>query len=160
MSRMIAAKRRPSLGRHAVPSGLALLLAACAAVNFKAPQITPTAVELADAQVLEQRFKVHLHVQNPNDRPLPIKSVTCTLEVSGVDVGHGESSAPFTIPANGDGDFDMIVTTNLASSMPNLLLRIVQGKELPTYRLSGKVDPDIRFMPPIPFEKSGQINPR
>lgn len=160
MSRMIAAKRRPSLGRHAVPSGLALLLAACAAVNFKAPQITPTAVELADAQVLEQRFKVHLHVQNPNDRPLPIKSVTCTLEVSGVDVGHGESSAPFTIPANGDGDFDMIVTTNLASSMPNLLLRIVQGKELPTYRLSGKVDPDIRFMPPIPFEKSGQINPQ
>jgi LEA14-like dessication related protein len=157
---MIAARRWPSLRRHAAQSGLALLVAACAAVNFKAPQITPTTVELMDAQVLEQRFKVHLHVQNPNDRPLPIKSVSCTLEVSGVDVGHGESDAPFTIPANGDGDFDMIVTTNLASSMPNLLLRLAQGKELPTYRLSGKVNPDIRFMPPIPFEKSGQINPQ
>lgn len=160
MLRMIAASRWPSLKRLAAESGLALLLAGCAAVNFKAPQITPTSVELMDAQLLEQRFKVHLHVQNPNDRPLPIKSVSCTLAVSGVDVGHGESDAPFTIPANGDGDFDMIVTTNLANSMPNLLLRLAQGKELPTYRLSGRVDPDIRFMPPIPFEKSGQINPQ
>ena len=160
MARMIPARRWPSLVRRAAPAGVALLCAACAAMNFQAPEITPTAVELVDAQVLEQRFKVHLHVQNPNDRPLPIKSVSCTLEVSGVDVGHGESSAPFTIPAQGDGDFDMIVTTNLASSMPNLLVRLAQGKELPSYRLSGKVNPDIRFMPPIPFQKSGQINPK
>jgi LEA14-like dessication related protein len=157
---MIAATQRSSLVRLAADCGLALLLASCAAMNFQAPQVTPTSVELVDAQVLEQRFKVHLHVQNPNDRPLPIKSVSCTLAVSGVDVGQGESGAPFTIPANGDGDFDMIVTTNLASSVPNLLLRLVQSKELPTYRLSGKVDPDIRFMPSIPFEKSGQINPQ
>jgi LEA14-like dessication related protein len=159
VSRMIAAKRWPSLIRLATESGLALLLAGCAAVNFQAPAVTPTSVELMDAQVLEQRFKVQLHVQNPNDRPLPIKSVSCTLEVSGVDVGHGESSEPFTIPAQGEGDFDMIVTTNFATSVPNLLLRLAQGKELPTYRLSGKVNPDIRFMPSIPFEKSGQINP-
>jgi LEA14-like dessication related protein len=157
---MIAAKRRPSLVWTAAESGLALLLAACAAINFKAPDITPTGVELGDAQVLEQRFTVHLHVHNPNDRPLPIKSVSCTLEVSGVDVGHGESSQPFTVPALGDSDFDMIVTTNLATSMPNLLLRLVQGKELPSYRLSGTVNPDIRFMPPIPFSKSGEINPK
>ena len=160
MSRVRAARRWPFLVRLAAQSGVALLFAACAAMNFQAPDITPTAVELMDAQVLEQRFRVHLHVQNPNDRPLPIKSVSCTLEVSGVDVGQGESSQPFTVPAHGAGDFDMIVTTNLATSMPNLLLRLAQGKELPTYRLSGKVNPDIRFMPSIPFEKSGQINPK
>jgi LEA14-like dessication related protein len=160
MSRMILARRWPSLVRRAAPAGAALLFAACAVINFQTPEITPTAVELVDAQVLEQRFKVHLHVENPNDRPLPIKSVSCTLEVAGVDVGHGESSEPFTVPAHGDGDFDMIVTTNFATSMPNLLVRLAQGKELPSYRLSGNVNPDIRFMPPIPFEKSGQINPK
>jgi LEA14-like dessication related protein len=137
-----------------------MLLAGCAAANLQAPEITPTTVELIDAQVLEQRFKVQLHVQNPNDRALPIKSVSCTLAVSGVDVGHGESTEPFSVPARGEGDFDMVVTTNLATSMPNLLLRLAQGKELPTYRLSGTVNPDIRFMPSIPFEKSGQINPK
>ena len=157
---MSTGQRWLSLPRFAAGLAVALLVAACAAVNFQAPAITPTAVELVDAQILEQRFKVHLHVQNPNDRPLPIKSVSCTLEVNGVDVGRGESVERFTIPANGEGDFDMIVTTNLANSMPNLLLRLAQGKELPTYRLSGKVNPDIRFMPSIPFEKSGQINPQ
>jgi LEA14-like dessication related protein len=110
-----------------------------------------------DAQVLAQRFKVHLHVENPNDRPLPIKSVDCTLQIEGVEVGEGVSTDPFTVPAHGASDFDMIVTTNFASSVPNLLMLLGRGHDLPQYRLYGKVNPDIHFMPPIPFEKSGQI---
>jgi hypothetical protein len=51
----------------------------------------------------------------------------------------------------------MIVTTSLATSVPNLLMRVVQRGELPTYRLSGKVNPDIQWLPPIPFSKSGQV---
>jgi len=160
MRRMIAAEGWPRLVCPAAASALVMLVAGCAAVNFQTPEITPTSVEVIDAQVLEQRFKVHLHVQNPNDRALPIKSVSCTLAISGVDVGHGESAEPFSVPPKGEGDFDMIVTTNLANSVPGLLVRLVQGKELPTYRLSGWVNPDIRFMPSIPFEKSGQINPQ
>jgi LEA14-like dessication related protein len=126
-------------------------------MHLQAPDITPTAVELVDAQLAQQRFKVTLHVQNPNDRALPIKSVKVALEIEGVEVGRGESTEPFNVPAHGETDFDMIVTTNVASSLPDLLVRVVRGGKLPSYRLSGTVNPDIAYLPPIPFGKSGQI---
>ena len=148
------------LGPHRVLrvlSGVAVLLSACAVMHLQAPDITPTAVELVDVALDQQRFKVTLHVQNPNDRALPIKSVKVALEIEGVEVGRGESTEPFNVPAHGETDFDMIVTTNVASSLPDLLVRVVRGGKLPSYRLSGTVNPDIAYLPPIPFSKSGQI---
>jgi LEA14-like dessication related protein len=138
-------------------SMLAVLLGACSLMQLKAPDITPTAVEVMDIQVTQQKFKVALHVQNPNDRSLPIKSAHCTLQIQGVDVGHGETIEPFEVPAHGESDVDMIVTTNLATTVPNLVMRILSNGDLPTYRLSGSVNPDITLLPPIPFSKSGQL---
>ena len=137
--------------------GVAVLLGACAVMHLQAPEITPTAVELTDVALDQQHFKVTLHVQNPNDRALPIKSVKVALEIEGVEVGRGESTEPFNVPAHGETDFDMIVTTNVASSLPDLLVRVVRGGKLPSYHISGTVNPDIAYLPPIPFWKSGQI---
>ena len=153
---MIVGNLEPVL-RLLTLSASAMLLCACAIMQLKAPDITPTSVELVDAQITEQRFKVGLHVQNPNDRALPIKSVSCALQVEGVEVGHGESDSPFNVPAHGESDFDMIVTTNLGMSVPNLAMRLFRGGQLPSYRLSGTVNPDITLLPPIPFSKSGQL---
>jgi LEA14-like dessication related protein len=135
----------------------ALTLGGCSLMRLQAPDITPTSVELLDAQVTGQRFKVGMHVQNPNDRALPIKSVNCTLEIEGIEVGRGESTAPFSVPAHGESDVDMLVTTNLAMSVPNLAMKLFRGGDLPSYRLSGSVNPDITLLPPIPFSKSGQL---
>ena len=139
--------------------GVALVLSACAAFHFQAPDITPTAVELIDVQLNQQRFKVALHVYNPNDRALPIKSAHCTLELEGVEVGSGETTAPFNVAAHGEADFDMVVTTNFAASVPDLLLRVARRGQLPdvSYRVSGSVNPDITLLPPIPFAKSGKF---
>jgi LEA14-like dessication related protein len=143
--------------RLAMACAAVILICGCAVMHLQPPAISLTSVELADVQVDQQQFQVQLHVQNPNDRPLPIKSVSCTLEVEGVEVGQGKSTAPFTVPANGESDVEMLVTTNFASSVPNLLLRVVQRKQLPEYHLSGWVNPDKALMPPIPFSKSDRI---
>ena len=135
----------------------AMLLSACSLMQLKAPDITPTSVEVVDVQLTQQRFKVELHVQNPNDRSLPIKSAHCKLQIQGVEVGQGETTEPFDVPAHGESDIDMIVTTNLATSVPNLVMRLFSSGELPTYRISGSVNPDITLLPPIPFWKSGQL---
>ncbi|HVN44586.1 MAG TPA: LEA type 2 family protein [Steroidobacteraceae bacterium] len=135
----------------------AALLGGCALTRLQAPDITPTSVELVDAGITEQHFKVGLHVQNPNDRALPIKSVHCALQIEGVEVGSGESVAPFNVPAHGESDFDMLISTNLATSVPNLAMRLFRGGQMPSYRLSGSVNPDITLLPPIPFSKSGQL---
>ena len=135
-----------------------MLLSACSLTRLKAPDITPTSVDVVDVQLTQQRFKVGLHVQNPNDRSLPIKSAHCTLQIQGVEVGQGETTEPFDVPAHGESDINMIVTTNIATSVPNLVTRLFSAGDLPTYRLSGSVNPDIAWLPPIPFSKSGQIN--
>lgn len=135
-----------------------ILFGACALTRLQAPEVQPTSVELMDVQLDRQRFKVGMHVQNPNDRDLPIKSANCTLEIQGVEVGRGETDGPFRLPAHGEIDIDMVVTTNAVASLPNLILRLAQGgAQLPSYRLSGSVNPDIAWLPPIPFAKSGQI---
>ena len=136
----------------------ALLLSACAVTRLQPPDVQPTSVELMDVALDRQRFKVGMHVQNPNDRALPIKWVNCALEIQGVELGRGEINDPFSVPARGETDVDLIVTTNAAASLPNLIMRLVQGGgQLPSYRLSGSVNPDIAWLPPIPFSKSGQF---
>jgi LEA14-like dessication related protein len=156
---MVVRKRcRPS--RHVVAVlGLAMLMGAC--VHLQAPAVNLVAVELADVQLDEQHFKVRLHVENPNDRPLPIKSVSCTLQVEGVEVGEGRSAGPFIVPAGGEADFDALVTTNVTQSLPSLLPRllsiVLQNGEMPAYHVSGWVNPDIALVPPIPFSHSGKI---
>jgi LEA14-like dessication related protein len=138
-------------------AGLTVLVAGCSLTHLQTPDITLVSAELTDVQIQEQHFKVRLHVHNPNDRPLPIKSVNCTLQLEGVEVGQGASVEPFTVPANGDSDFDLRVTTSFATSMPGLLRHVVQRGELPEYHLSGSVNPDSHLLPPIPFAKSGRI---
>ena len=147
-----------SLSRFSQGAVVAFLLSGCALTRLQTPAITPEAVELTDVALDQQQFLVKLHVDNPNDRALPIKSVSCNLQVEGVDVGKGESSEPFTIPALGDQEFEMIVTTHFATSAPNLLARVLARGRAPEYRFSGWVNPDIALIPPIPFAKSGQLD--
>ena len=144
-------------GWSAILGGV-LVLGGCAVTNLEAPAVTPEAIEMTDIQIDQQLFKVRLHVQNPNDRSLPIKSVSCNLQVEGVDVGKGESTEPFTVPAHGEQEFDMTVTTNFTASLPKLLGQVLAHGVAPEYRFSGWVNPDIALIPPIPFAKSGQLN--
>jgi LEA14-like dessication related protein len=92
---MIVKKRRPSPPVVAV-LGVAVLIGACA--HLQAPAVNLVAVELADVQLEEQHFNVRLHIDNPNDRPLPINSVSCALQVQGVEVGVGRSTETFHGP--------------------------------------------------------------
>lgn len=157
-SAIVRAMRDVPVSRFLALLAAAMLLSACALTRLQAPDIQPTSVELIEVQLDQQRFKVGMHVQNPNDRDLPIKSANCTLEIQGVEVGRGEIDGPFRVPAHGEIDIDMVVTTNAVASLPNLILRLAQGgAQMPSYRLSGSVNPDIAWLPPIPFAKSGQI---
>src|SRR5262249_41003519 len=119
---MRARGQRPA-SRLVAVLGVALLTGAC--VHLQAPAVNLVAVELADVQLDEQHFNVRLHVDNPNDRPLPIKSVSCTLQVQGVELGEGRSTAPFTVPAGGETEFDALVTTNVMKSVPSLLAKLL-----------------------------------
>ena len=57
-----------------------------------------------------------MHVQNPNDRALPIKGIATRSRCEGQQFASGESAASFVVPALGEAEFDMNATTNLAGA--------------------------------------------
>jgi LEA14-like dessication related protein len=137
---------------------LALLLGACAlAPKFQAPQLSVVDVQLVGADLWQQRLKVRMHVQNPNDRELPIQGIVYNLEVEGQQFASGESAASFVVPPLGEAEFDMNVTTNLASTLMKLLGRASESKAV-AYHLTGKVSLSQGFLRSIPFDQRGTFN--
>jgi LEA14-like dessication related protein len=98
-----------------------------------------------------------LNVQNPNDRELPITGIDYKLFLEGDSFAEGLSNRPFTVPANGDTDFDMIVRTNFVSSAGRLVSRL-NGRDQVQYVVEGKVLTEISGLKKIPFQESGTVS--
>jgi LEA14-like dessication related protein len=142
-----------------VPATLAaLLLGACAlAPKFEAPHLSVMDVQVVGGDLWQQRLKVRMHVQNPNERALPVEGIVYTLEVEGQPFASGESAASFVVPALGEAEFDMNVTTNLAGTFIKLLGRASESKAV-AYHLTGKVSLSQGFLRSIPFDQRGTFN--
>ena len=143
--------------RFAACAAGALLAAACVlAPKFATPQLTIVGVQLEGSDLLAQRLRVRVHVQNPNDRTLPVKGIEYTLDVDGQPFASGESAASFVVPALGEAEFDMNVRTNMAGTLVRLLARgpDALGQSVP-YHLSGKISLSQGWLQSIPFEQHG-----
>jgi LEA14-like dessication related protein len=146
-----------AISRCAADLILAVVLAACAlAPKLEPPKLSIVGVQIVSGDLFTQRLKVRLHVENPNDRTLPVKGIEYTMELEGQQVGSGESAASFAVPALGEAEFDMNITTNLAGALLKVLARgpNALGQEV-SYRLSGKVSLSEGLFRSIPFEQRG-----
>ena len=125
------------------------------APKFTTPTLTVASVQLEGGDILEQHLKVRVHVANPNDRRLPIKAVVYTLEVEGQPFASGESAASFVVPALGETEFDMNVTTNMAGILMRLLMGGSDARANVSYHLTGKVSLSEGWLESIPFDQRG-----
>jgi LEA14-like dessication related protein len=112
-------------------------------------------VELQKGQLWQQKLKVRMHVENPNDRVLPIKGITYTLDVNGQEFAHGESAASFVVPALGEAEFDMNTTANMAGTLISLLSHGADSTV--EYRLTGKISLSEGLLRSIPFDQHGSF---
>jgi LEA14-like dessication related protein len=137
----------------------ATLLAGCVLTpKFTPPRLSIVNVQLEGGDLWEQRLKVRLHVENPNNRPLPVKGLEYTLEVAGQPLARGASAASFVVPAMGESEFDTNVTTNLAGTLLKLLGRgpDALGQSV-DYHLTGKVSLSAGLLRSIPFDERGSV---
>ncbi len=140
----------------AAAAAVALLSCGCAlAPKFTTPTLTIVGVRLEGSDLLAQHLKVRVHVQNPNDRTLPVKGIEYTLDVDGQPFATGDSAASFVVPALGEAEFDMNVTTNVAGTLVRLLARGPDAPGSVPYRLSGKISLSQGWLQSIPFEQHG-----
>lgn len=134
------------------------LLAGCSffVPKLESPDLSVVNVELLKGDVFEQRLKVRMRVQNPNDRELPIKGISCEMEVNGDEFARGVAANSFVVPAFGEAEFDMMLTANMAGAV----LRWIAGSggrapESLDYELTGKVALSSGVMRSIPFSEKG-----
>ncbi|HEY6644727.1 LEA type 2 family protein [Povalibacter sp.] len=134
-------------------------LSACSAMapKLETPRLTIISVAMTSGDIFSQNFRVNLNVQNPNDRDLPIKGIEYRLFLQGDSFAEGTSARSFTVPANGETEFDMTVRTNFVSSVGRLLTRL-GGKKTVEYVLEGKVMLASGMIRTIPFQESGSVN--
>ena len=72
---------------------------------------------------------------------------------------EGKTEEPFVLPALGEAEFDMTVTTNFVSSFGRLLSRVGGGKlEDIEYELAGTLLVDKGMVRKIPFNKRGTLD--
>jgi LEA14-like dessication related protein len=135
-------------------------LAACSALmpKLETPRLTVVGVEVVKADLLQQQLRVRMRVQNPNDRALPVRGISYTVELGGDEFAHGDSDRDFTVPALGDLEFDVNVYANAA---PVLLKYALAGRREPIeYRIAGKVQLAAGLVRSIPFSERGSFNLR
>lgn len=135
-------------------------LAACASQGpaIKSPIVELSGVKLEQLSFREQTFRLRFDVQNPNPFPLPVKRVRYRVQLEDQSFASGETPARFTVPANGDGSFELGVELDLVSTATSLAPLLRAGSDRPlAYQLDGSLAVGIPFAPPLAFRQQGTI---
>jgi len=140
-------------------AALLVLLSACAATRFETPHLQVVGIEMVQSELFEQRFKVRLRVQNPNDRALPVQGISAKMQLQGEDFAQGVAGESFTVPAFGEAEFDMMLSANMAGAILRLAtaMRDKKNTDKLDYRVSGKLSLSSGMFRSIPFEESGSF---
>lgn len=148
-------------GAAATLLACATLLAACASLgpNLVAPRLSLVGVQVLSGDMFAQRFKVRVLVQNPNDLELPVRGLEYQIILMGDSFADGVSNDQFLLPALGEAEFDMMITTNFVSSFGRLISRMGGGKlEDIEYEIVGKIFVDKGMLRKIPFSQRGTVD--
>jgi len=138
---------------------LMLSLAACAnplddlqEPTFRLAGIEPLALGMAD-----QRFRLTIEVDNPNDLSLPIRHLEYQLQLADIDFASGQTDQGFTLAALEKTTFEVDVNTRLMSSLPQLMRMIDPKAGSVNYLLSGDVEYGRYYHGSRYFEQKGQV---
>lgn len=146
---------------HRVLYACALLgLASCSLLrpHFERPEISVAGVELRGGNLLRQDFVVKLHVENPNNRDLPVQGVHADLRIEGDPVASGASEQAFVVPSRGAADVDVTVTANLLLAAAKLGGKLNSGAGTIDYDIQGAARIDLPFMGDLAFHQGGSFS--
>lgn len=152
--------RRPLLGLLLGSLFLATLLAGCAALRpqLEQPRLSLVGLEIRELGLLRQRYMLTLSVQNPNSIAFPVRGMNYDVRIAGHEFAHGMSPKAFTVPARGETDVEVELTTNLMDTLQNVQQLLLERRTLIDYQLSGQLELDLPFIKAIPFENSGKFH--
>lgn len=137
---------------------MAALLAGCAGITQlrEAPRVSLVAIEPVDIQLFEQRYRVTLRVQNPNDTAIHVRGIDYEIAVNEKLFARGVSGKPIELPAYGEALAEVDVVSSLAHLIEQISELQRRGESTLHYRISGHVS--IEGLPgSIPFEHKSTL---
>lgn len=139
---------------------LAVLLGvyACAGIGTieRPPRVSVVSIEPVALALLEQRYRVTLRVQNPNDRSIVVKGFDYAIRVNGELFGEGVSDERVELPAYGEA----LAEVELTSSLSRLLrqLQALIERRTPSLALSIEGGVSVEGVPgSIPFHFESEL---
>ena len=137
--------------------GIALTLAACAAIEGTAPpKVRLVDVKLLESGVFEQHMLVDLRIINPNNVDLPLDGLTFELEVNDNVLAEGYSNEAVTVPRLGEARIPVRASTSLLDLVQQFVA-LGRSDQL-SYRLKGRAYVQGLFSRGVPFDQGGRLD--
>jgi LEA14-like dessication related protein len=112
-----------------------MLLGGC--TSYQSVDVFVIGLTPMESSALEQRIKVDLRIQNPNDSAIEATGMQIRLDANGARLARGVSDAPFTIPRLGETTTSIVATTSVFDLAKQLV--VMSGKQSFEYVLEGNV---------------------
>lgn len=138
---------------------LVVLIGGCAALRHQPepPIVSLAGIQMREMTLFEQRYRLQLRLQNPNDAPLPISGLHCRLFINEREFAQGVSAAAVDVPRFGEAVVAVDVVSDLRRVFEQLRDTGGRQRENISYRLSGKVAVEGRPLM-LPFEYRGEFD--
>lgn len=120
------------------------------------PRVSIAGVQLTEANLFEQRYRLQLRVQNPNPVDLPIRGLDYQVEVNGNTFATGVSDRAVVVPRYGSALLDVDGISTLSSVIRQLKDLDPLKQRQAQYVIRGNVRVTDRDLL-LPFEHRGDL---
>lgn len=121
------------------------------------PYITLSNINLLNMGVFEQRYRIRMRIQNPNDVAIPIDGMSYHIFINDKDFARGVSNKSVIIPEFGEEVVEIEAVSDMTSILRQFQEFTAGGIQKVSYRLTGKARLANR-MRKLPFEYKGELD--
>lgn len=144
--------------RRGLAVALLVLSGACTGLlglPSEPPRVSLTDIGIEQLGLLEQKLRLGLRVQNPNDAEIAIAGLSFSVEVNGQPFAQGVSDHAVRVPRYGEATLQVSAVTGLASLWRQLRELQKGGRESIGYRLQGRLNLEGGLS--VPFDHRGEV---
>lgn len=138
---------------------VAVVFAGCAGISriSETPYITLSNINLLNMGIFEQRYRIMMRIQNPNDVAIPINGMSYQIVINKKEFARGVSNKSFIVPEFGEKVIEIDATSDLTSILSQFQNLMAGGIKKVSYHLSGKAKVENRICR-LPFEYKGELD--
>ena len=125
----------------------------------KDPDVHLEKVELVQAKLLEQRFRLHFRVDNPNDSTLTVRGLSYAVYLGTIKLTEGENEHWFSVQPKSSADYVIPVRTNLWPQIRDVVQMLKNPDKPVPYRLEGELKTGLFIGYDVQVNHNGEIIP-